>query len=169
MSDHIPLIYSDKDSNTLHRGRVSLAHEILSGIPEELIQLDHFYAPGQSSWTDYCNTIACGAGWLALHPAFQNMGLRPRIHEWERSGVEFIERYTVLKGFDALAAVFVVGDWLTGDTCVRNMFSEYSYGDWDHVLLKLHKAYYKNAATDRDLLLMRLRYAYQHHCGHDTV
>lgn len=166
MSEYIPLIYGDANTNTLHRGRVSLAHEILSGIPVELIHLDKFYAPGQGVQTDYCNTIACGAGWLALHPAFQAIGLTPRIHEEERQGVEYFVREDVLRGFEALAAVFALDGEAHASRRIRNLFSERTYGSWDEFLLEFLKARQTEPVTDRDLLLARLRYAYQHHCGH---
>lgn len=45
------------------------------------------------------------------------------------------------------------------------MFEARTFGDWDDVLLRLLKTSKDKHATDKELLLMRLRYAYQHHCG----
>lgn len=50
------------------------AYAILDGIPQEAIDLDHVIKQrGQSL---KCGTIACGIGWLSLHPKFNSMGLK---------------------------------------------------------------------------------------------
>lgn len=62
------------------------AFTIIGGIPEEAIKLEKVVtAKGESL---DCGTIACAAGWLAMHPKFQalGLGLAPRderYHPWQ--------------------------------------------------------------------------------------
>ena len=59
---------------TFNRNLFIHAYEILDGVPEAMINLTSIAnavreAPG-------CKTIACGAGWLAMHPDFKALGLQ---------------------------------------------------------------------------------------------
>jgi len=64
---------------------LSVAYSILDGIPRERIDLGTFqYDRNRSCWTDGpirdaseigCGTLACGGGWISLHPYFQELGL----------------------------------------------------------------------------------------------
>lgn len=165
MSRFIPLIGNDRNTNTLHAERVSLAHQVLSGIPLDRMNLDRFYAKNQSVDTPLCGTIACGAGWLALHPDFQAMGLKVRPACGFRDGIEFGKSTMQLGGFTSLTKVFVHGDWQKGYELVNNMFDGYSDGVWDYQLMRHLGADETLVITHKALLLARLRYAYQHHCG----
>lgn len=49
------------------------AYEILDGIPESNLNLCEI-APRRTKEPD-CGTIACGLGWLAMHPDFRALGL----------------------------------------------------------------------------------------------
>lgn len=167
MSRRIPLIEGDRNTSALYAWRVMRAHQILSGIPGRRIHLANFYAPGTEQ--NLCDTIACGAGWLALHPSFQEFGLRPYTlgGEWKAVQYTGLHEGDMHYGFEALNRVFASGDE-NSDTSyciVDNLFDARTYGDWDDVLLRLLKTSKDKYATDKELLLMRLRYAYQHHCG----
>jgi hypothetical protein len=50
------------------------AYAILDGIPQQAIDLDHVIKERGSSLK--CGTIACGIGWLSMHPKFNSMGLK---------------------------------------------------------------------------------------------
>lgn len=167
MSERIPLIGEDHDTNTLHAERVSLAHQVLSGVPDDQVYLGSFYPEGQSMSAPLCGTIACGAGWLALHPEFQAMGLRV-CHgaDHDRRGVQFLTREGGWRyGFDAMHGIFVTGTYPFGIKLVQNLFEARTFGEWDDVLLRMLKTSKCRHATGKELLLLRLRYAYQHHCG----
>lgn len=57
----------------LNKERIALAHQIIDGIPEEVIDLETYVKKKGRSIG--CGTVACGAGWLAMHPAFNEVGL----------------------------------------------------------------------------------------------
>lgn len=61
--------------------RVSLAHQILMGIPSERMNLNVFIEKGKvtnKTVEPDCGTIACAVGWLSMNPEFQEMtGLLP--------------------------------------------------------------------------------------------
>lgn len=60
---------------------VSLAHQILMGIPSERMNLRVFIEKGKVAYKTVepdCGTIGCAVGWLSMNPKFQKMtGLRP--------------------------------------------------------------------------------------------
>lgn len=49
------------------------AYEILDGIPQKNFDLNLIAQKGQGAPT--CGTLACGLGWLAMHPDFKALGL----------------------------------------------------------------------------------------------
>lgn len=51
------------------------AYAILGGIPTEVVDLDRIET--RAAGGIGCGTIACGIGWLAHHPQFQELGLQP--------------------------------------------------------------------------------------------
>lgn len=55
------------------------AIEIIGGIPDNQFDLDMWQQNGFAKNAEEitCNTIACAGGWLALHPKFQALGLKP--------------------------------------------------------------------------------------------
>lgn len=50
------------------------AYAIIGGIPAKAINLDAILSEKGESLS--CGTIACGIGWLSLHPKFQAYGLK---------------------------------------------------------------------------------------------
>ena len=50
------------------------AYAIIDGIPRQRFNLDHWRRSGKSPQD--CGTIACAAGWLAMHPMMRKKGLR---------------------------------------------------------------------------------------------
>lgn len=59
------------------------AYSIIDGIPADLINLDKIYT--NLGERPDCGTIACAAGFLALHPQFQALGLMPYMED----GIQF--------------------------------------------------------------------------------
>lgn len=56
----------------LNKEVVAEAHEIIDGIPEKAIRLSLWLTKRGQSLD--CGTIACGAGWLSMHPKFMARG-----------------------------------------------------------------------------------------------
>ena len=52
--------------------RLREAYAIIDGIPDDRFDLRHF---ANSDDPHDCGTIACAAGWLAMHPKFNALGL----------------------------------------------------------------------------------------------
>lgn len=126
-----------------YKERIALAYEILSGIPEDNILLSAYVTEGDGTPT--CGTIACGAGWLAMHPAFHAMGLRL---DASRHGLLI----PILgEGYGAKALSSIFGDT---DTFYK-LFASRGRGTWDEKLLQE-----MGCISDKELLLARLRYAY---------
>jgi hypothetical protein len=75
--------------------RLRAAYAIIDGIPETRIDLDTWR---RDSGKITCGTIACAAGWLALHPDMQAMGLSALLNGGPA--------YQGLEGFGALAQFF---------------------------------------------------------------
>lgn len=73
--------FYSKYGKPFDRERVSLAHQILSGIPEERINLMTFIRKSivyETTVEPDCGTIACAVGWLSMNPTFQKKtGLLP--------------------------------------------------------------------------------------------
>ena len=94
----------------MHRQLFEDAYAIIDGVPDPRIYLNswqklpagrHLYVRGAEEIT--CNTIACAAGWLTLHPAMQALGLRAGVAgEPTFEDSEGIERWD----YDALAHFF---------------------------------------------------------------
>lgn len=57
------------------------AAAIIDGIPPMNFRLSGWYKDRDKAPEANCGTIACALGWLALHPKFQALGLKPR-HNW---------------------------------------------------------------------------------------
>lgn len=77
------------------------AYAIIDGIPDDRFHLDYWQdATGEVAYTAQaigCGTIACAGGWLALHPTFQQVGIRPNglgapVLDGEKSGVETLAK-----------------------------------------------------------------------------
>lgn len=62
-------------SNTESYPLLRDAYAIIDGIPKERFELSQWRQGGRSP--NGCGTIACAAGWLAMHPEMQDRGLLP--------------------------------------------------------------------------------------------
>lgn len=79
------------------------AYMIIDGIPDELINLDRVYTT--ENIKPACGTIACAAGWLALHPTFQSLGFKFHPTAYQNitmQGVNYFDdfNYKIKKLFD---------------------------------------------------------------------
>lgn len=147
---HIPLMPGDTPTKTYIKERISLAYQIIVGVPEKQIELDAWYSRigKEVVGKKRCNTLACGAGWLALHPAFNALGL-------ERNGS------VVDGGYYALNSVFLhEPNNYRVMRHAENLFGQRDSGDWDWYLVDLD-----HNITDKELLLWRLKYGHDHHSG----
>ena len=54
--------------------RLRQAYAIIDGIPDERFNLSQI---ANSDDPNHCGTIACAAGWLAMHPGFETLKLTP--------------------------------------------------------------------------------------------
>ncbi len=90
------------------------AYAVIDGIPARRIALYTWQSPrGMVKYYPItakfkktadeidCGTLACAAGWLCLHPKFQELGLRV-----SREGDPTLADNARVHGFDALARVF---------------------------------------------------------------
>lgn len=164
------------------RERLEAAFLILSGIPRENINL--------RKWRDgrgpngeplpLCRTIACGAGWLCMHPDMNELGLAfSESHRWLVSPV-YTHRGKKYVGVEAL------GRFLTSESKERGVFvGAPSYGTMGVILFSprgasgmdrhlfasqgivrslagLDEESDRDVLSDRQLLLGRIHYAYHH-------
>jgi len=97
------------------------AYAILDGIPERAIYLDCIRKRGPRS--QGCGAIACGIGWLGMHPKFQALGVKT-VGEGYRSRVEV--NGTREDYVDAAAALFNIEK-----TNGKNLFSSAGNSDYD--------------------------------------
>jgi hypothetical protein len=91
------------------------AFAIIDGIPKRAFDLDMWRTKGAGP---SCGTIACAGGWLAMHPAMNERGLKPA--EW--NGQPMCESATYRQyGFTALRQFFQLnhleGDLFEGHGC----------------------------------------------------
>lgn len=132
-----------------YKERIALAYEILSGIPEDNILLSAYVTEGDGTPT--CGTIACGAGWLAMHPAFQAMGLRLEASRHGLLSPNGLLFPSLGEDYGSKSLSFIFGDT---DTFYK-LFASRGRGLWDEKLLQE-----MGCISDKELLLARLRYAY---------
>lgn len=87
------------------------AYAIIGGIPEHAFDLSSVVSRTGESLE--CGTIACAAGWLAMHPTFKARGIRLVKECVEYKNVRCYTAYT-----EAMAAVFKIdgaeADYLFG-------------------------------------------------------
>jgi hypothetical protein len=162
------------------RERVEAAYQILDGIPEHRIDLYLFTNEEMDSvlrsWglerldkvAENCGTLACGAGWLSLHPKFHKWGLTADRQSGypkatDRNGI-------ACTAFDAVDVVFLrdkyqdTMDSETDSHYTRYMFHLRRAAKWDEYLFDYVLAELGTTlVSDKDLLLLRLKYAHQHH------
>lgn len=77
---------------------------IIDGIPESRIQLNSFQSSGRiahESSEIRCGTLACAAGWLALHPGMRALGLHTVF-------LGFPAYRTYEPGYESLAGFFEI-------------------------------------------------------------
>lgn len=60
------------------------AYQILGGIPDEQIDLGNIITePGRTvGGRPFCGTVACGVGWLLMHPRYIERGFGVRRGKW---------------------------------------------------------------------------------------
>lgn len=126
---------------------VAKAHEIIDGIPDKVIDLKRFVS--QCGESPDCGTIACGAGWLALHPYFKELGLT--IPQSKFGGV-IRHTPTGLVNDDALRMTFGGEHSEVYDM----LFSPRNCGTLDYEI----RQKYGELLTDKAMLLHRLKYVY---------
>jgi hypothetical protein len=85
------------------RERMEWIYAIFDGIPEDRIDLKAWLTTRAPKPT--CGTIACGGGFLALHPRGKELGLRLKSIQWFRPDGSrgFTVRCRGRVDFDALA------------------------------------------------------------------
>jgi hypothetical protein len=85
------------------------AYAIIGGIPARQLQLHSIVAESDESFnsndskTKHCGTIACGIGWLGLHPEFQRRGLKVNKHGdtfFNGAGMSYPQAASKLFGID---------------------------------------------------------------------
>lgn len=121
--------------------RLAMAYQVIDGIPDEAINLESYRS--KKGKTLGCGTICCGAGWLALHPVFREMGLKTNRHGQPR-----------MKGsiYSYAAMNQVFGD----ERAFYKYFAKRSHGEWDIQLIT-------EGMTDKQLLLARIKRGYHEH------
>ena len=138
--------------------RISRAYEILGGIPAGRIDLDDFLHTRVAEAR--CSTIACGGGWLALHPEMQELGLNLCMHGGDRA-VVWGPRGT--RDFQALNEVFVHHGYIPkGLNYTHMIFAGYQGSSWDNYLLQWFEEKGGKSIAHKGLLMARLKYAFDH-------
>lgn len=140
------------DTKPINKELVADAYEVLSGIPEEFIYLNRFVSSGgfnRAKKTPRCGTLACGLGWLAMHPAWRRRGLRLEsdLGEWFPSYKKpgSMLRYTYGNAADALF----------GSGAYDTMFTIRGSGRYDAGFLAVYPD-----ISDKELLLARMEKVY---------
>lgn len=113
---------------TIQFEKLKQAYAVIDGIPEKNFDLDAWYTetdskPGKKI-KPTCGTIACAAGWLAIHPEFMSKDyrseatenrywsagvIRSRSNAWV-GGIDYVERTFGLTWEDADALFCPAGD-----------------------------------------------------------
>jgi len=140
--------------------RLQAAYEFLRGVPEDRIDLAEWCVRDTE-----CFTIACGLGWLAMHPYFQALGLR--IERDAGGGLypaaeieDPVVGTIVEERYRAALHIFVIDPETSTESVVLNLFMYTSVEappTWDAEFRKY------GARTDKDILLSRLGYAIDFH------
>lgn len=137
----------EKSGVKWNKEMVARAHEILSGIPEKVINLEVYVQQRGKSLG--CGTIACGAGWLGFHPEFRALGFITT----EDGDVEDIK----VREPSNLSRLFVEDyamEYSWSDPAYNYLFAARGYGDYDEDIED-----FKNL-SDKEVLLARLKRAY---------
>lgn len=123
------------------------AYAIIAGIPEHRFDLVDFVSSGTPNPND-CGTIACAAGWLAMHPDFCALGLTltPGLLRYVPALVGR-ENDPRAQGYPALADVFGLSDDLA-----YHVFASRECSRFDDAFLKRAPT-----ASDKAVFLNRVR------------
>lgn len=136
------------------RELIEKAYTILGGIPTENVELDAWV---QNSVQPSCGTLACGLGWLTMHPYFTRLGLQ--FSSPEPMWAWPVADNGICASTQAAFALFVVNP--NHYNCAYLLFDGYEMGGWDHELDRHYVIRSKH--KHHDLLMARLHYAYHHH------
>lgn len=174
------------------RERLEAAYLILSGIPEDHINLGAWRSfkttDGLPHKADHCNTIACGAGWLMAHPDMKALGLGDEALQQGSCVPKYIHNGKLYVGLEAMGRFMAsthkrkagVRRMLSYGNMGNILFSERAMGYLDEhikrhdgIVRSITRGYflrdaeanrkpYKLELSGRDFLLARLHYAYHH-------
>lgn len=121
------------------------AYAILGGIPEAAYNLDSFVT--KSGESKSCGTVACGMGWLAMHPQFRALGLGlTELYSNERPALAM--SMPTYKGRDVPYTKVAGRIFGVSEMEARGLFSGRTYTDRHHGDNK-HR-------TDKQVLLNRI-------------
>lgn len=154
-----PLLSEHAGPAVYYRKPLSMAHQILDGIPESAIDLDDWVTELKGGVdAPACGTIACGGVWLAMHPYFHKRGLYLHDDRWAYCPKLNNEAIRVgAYGSSALAEVFVHEGEVDKYGATLNLFGVSEEGQWDRHLIS-----YLGNPSDKELLLARIKYAYHY-------
>ena len=137
------------------------AYEVLDGIPAERFDLDHIIelTPSMDVGTfkarPTCNTLACGMGWLALHPDFKRLGLRLNGH-----GKLTFKGFTYAFDYEKAAVKLFNLSWSDD---AEAMFAPRFNSLYDKELNVVSRCFDNDKVSDKELLLYRIRRFLQDH------
>lgn len=175
-----------------NKDRLEAAYLILSGIPEDHINLGSWKSfkttDGLPRKANNCNTIACGAGWLMAHPDMKALGLGDEELQEGSCVPKYMHNGKLYVGLEAMGRFMssshkrsaAARRALSYGSMGNILFSERAMGYLDDHI-KSHEGIvrsitrgslrqyvaanhkpYKLELSDRDFLLARLHYAYHH-------
>lgn len=158
------LLQGDTPTESFRRDRVALAIQTLERIPGGKIDLDYYYFQLDTAH-NHCGTIACGAGWLALQPEWNALGLRV---DPDSKTVVTDHR----DGAGAMGKMFYSANYnWQKDVHIDVLFGGRNATDADKLLEDRLQAYFGAEqwvtwpAQHAALLLARLQYCLANHCG----
>lgn len=158
-----PSHYHNPDRPRFIKDRIEMAFRILGGIPEENVRLASWFATNGKRPKPDCGTIACGLGWLALHPFFKELGAGV-FKDTSSSYYPALQGADGWIGFSLARRLFCTehGDYDAAEA----LFDRANDGVWDSYLKAVYQQ--RNGVShwikppDKALLLLRLKYAHQH-------
>lgn len=157
------------------RDLIEKAYTILGGIPQRQVMLDNWFSGLNKKQTPTCGTIACGLGWLTLHPEFKELGLKVGRDFGQLT--PFLGNSS-LNGFALAGKVFThlttqpaPQDGWTWSRLGHLLFAGAGHGELDECPEFYNHYGFRQEAVlgfwrkevHRDLLLARLHYVYHHH------
>lgn len=152
--------------------RLSLAFQILGGIPEKRVNLDTFGGTFGDPVDSTCLTIACGGGWLARHPEMQRLGLSICMNGWKglptyhgMMGIRALGKFFAYRGLTQIPEEERISNYGIHQYIAKFLFAQRRNGRWDGYLVSLPRPIKEGDAGDKQLLMRRLKYAYDHFSG----